>query len=79
MDIHVYYMDVIGGYPSVSSGPNYTYKVHIFIEYWISLRRVQENIVTSSSILQKQDIQYYYYYLDHPCETMNFPYEQKIP
>ena len=29
-------------------------------------------------ILRKQDIQYYYYYLDHPSEMMNSLSEQKI-
>ena len=29
-------------------------------------------------ILQKKEIRYYYYYLDHPCEIMNSLSEQKI-
>ena len=30
-------------------------------------------------ILRKQEIQYYYYYLDHPCEMINSLSRQKIP
>ena len=57
-------------------------------KYWTrcdNIGRVEDesNIVTSSPNIslypRKQEIQYYYYYLDHPNEMMNSLSEQKNP
>ena len=53
-------------------------------KYWTrcdNIGRVQYCHIESPifpCILRKQEIQYYYYYLDHPSEMMNSLSEQKI-
>ena len=44
-------------------------------QYWTS--RMSHRVPIFPCILWKREIQHCHYYLDHPCEIMNFLYEQK--
>ena len=47
--------------------------------WMLILRYIQLQIMHYiNNILRKMEIQYYHYYLDHPCEILNFLYEQNI-